>query len=336
LGMSGKLDGLSGLTNGIIRDERVFHIDDPNWFTMYNDQVVFEAQSKNVWVDSKPDVVMIEAQERLRQQGWDKLRPALSTTVRAWIMRGFLEGGLRNAKAVEVEFLGYALEVLDWGRRAWKNVPKDDRGVIFEKTFIRGVKCLHINALMQAYAQDPGPDSKYPLEDLLEEADDILREMREDPRPTGGDPHDPGFISSFYVYPAAHATSMKAYYHAQMAPQCHPDTDAATEHLRKSGNYYIEAADMYPEDDEKHAYFLNCGVQNLFRCGTPLRETLAILKRIRLAIPKMQRIWGSSAMSKEGRDEGLRYALVMETKALDQIKRGVLTLDYLGKPDWNN
>jgi hypothetical protein len=46
---------------------------------------------------------------------------------------------------------------------------------------------------------------------------------------------------------------MKAYYHRQMAPRCYPDTDAAIDHLRKSGNFYIEAADMYPEDDENHA-----------------------------------------------------------------------------------
>ena len=91
----------------------------------------------------------MEAQERLRLQGWTALRPALSTTIRAWVMRGFLEGGLRGAKSVEVEFLGYALEVLDWGSRVWKDVPKDDRGAIFERTFIRGVRSLHIRALME-------------------------------------------------------------------------------------------------------------------------------------------------------------------------------------------
>lgn len=66
-------------------------------------------------------------------------------------MRGFLEGGLRQDRATEVEFLGYALEVLDWGRLAWKNVSKDDRGAIFEHTFVRGVRSLHITALMQVY-----------------------------------------------------------------------------------------------------------------------------------------------------------------------------------------
>lgn len=257
--------------------------------------VRLEAQQKNAWVSDKPAVVISQAQSRLRLQGWDAVRPALSTTVRAWIMRGFMEGGMRRNKSAQVEFLGFALEVLDWGSRAWKDVPKDDRGAIFERTFIRGVRSLHINALMevrpsvlladdhherallnnwiQAYAQDPGPNSRYPIENLLEEADVILREMDEhDPRPTHGGSYDAGFISSFYIYPAAQATSlviilslvnsfevgsflssMKAYYYAEMAPRCYPDTDAARDHLRKSGNLYIEAANMYPEDDEKHA-----------------------------------------------------------------------------------
>ena len=30
--------GLAGLTNGILRDNRVFHIDDQKWISKYNDQ----------------------------------------------------------------------------------------------------------------------------------------------------------------------------------------------------------------------------------------------------------------------------------------------------------
>jgi hypothetical protein len=69
-------------------------------------------------------------------------------------------------------------------------------------------KTLVLTPGIQAHDQDPGPDSKFPIEDILEEADDILREMREhDPRPNDGSECDPGFISSFYIYPAAQAIS---------------------------------------------------------------------------------------------------------------------------------
>jgi hypothetical protein len=64
-------------------------------------------------------------------------------------MRGWLEGGLRGAKPVTVEWLSRALEVLDWGKIAWKNVSPTDRGVIFDSTFIRGVRSLHLNAFME-------------------------------------------------------------------------------------------------------------------------------------------------------------------------------------------
>ncbi|KIM76308.1 hypothetical protein PILCRDRAFT_826486, partial [Piloderma croceum F 1598] len=66
------------------------------------------------------------------------------------------------------------------------------------------------------------------------------------------------------------------------------------------------------------------------------RETLAILKRIRLTIPKMKRIWGSSALFQEGRDEELNRALMMEKEALDQIKKGNFTLNDLGMPEWKD
>jgi hypothetical protein len=241
----------------------VFHIDDQQWISMYNDQglesacrrlfalylyyaspVLFEALKFKAWTEGGPDLVIEEAQKRLREQGWNAVRPALSTTIRlvfsqiyqyvsadhhilsrAWIMRGWVEGGLKGTKPVTVEWLSRALEVLDWGKTAWKNVSRTDRGVIFDSTFIRAVRSLHLNAFMevgiresfeiesrltaflrQAYAQNPGPDSKFPLVDLLEEADDILCEQHVDtPSPDGE--YDPGFISSFYCYPYSQALS---------------------------------------------------------------------------------------------------------------------------------
>ena len=74
--------------------------------------------------------------------------------------------------------------------------------------------------------------------------------------------------------------------------------------------------------------YLNCGVDNLFKCGSkPIGEILPILKRIRLAIPKMKRIWNSSAMSKQGRDQILGRAAMMEKDALEMIEKGRFTLD---------
>lgn len=48
---------------------------------------------------------------------------------------------------VAAELYSRVVEVLDWGSRLWDDVPKEDRGAIFERTFIRGVKRLRIFAI---------------------------------------------------------------------------------------------------------------------------------------------------------------------------------------------
>jgi len=47
------------------------------------------------------------------------------------------------------EFYRNALEILEWGSDLWKDVPNKDRGMIFEATFIRGVKRLYLKSLME-------------------------------------------------------------------------------------------------------------------------------------------------------------------------------------------
>jgi stress-induced-phosphoprotein 1 len=40
-----------------------------------------------------------------------------------------------------------AVDVLEWGRNQWPDVSKDDRGAIFEKSFIRGAKSMFLEAM---------------------------------------------------------------------------------------------------------------------------------------------------------------------------------------------
>ena len=47
------------------------------------------------------------------------------------------------------EYYRNAVEVLEWGARIWKDLPKSDRGAIFEPSFIRGVKRLHLKSQMK-------------------------------------------------------------------------------------------------------------------------------------------------------------------------------------------
>lgn len=87
-----------------------------------------------------------------------------------------------------------------------------------------------------------------------------------------------------------------------------------------ASRYYLEAADCYAEDDENHAgkfpfimccirimwttiiVFLNAGLEMMWSCKTSIRNQLAVMERIRLAIPKMKKIWGQSSFAKQGGD----------------------------------
>jgi hypothetical protein len=61
-------------------------------------------------------------------------------------VRAFIQD---TAEGGTPQFYRQAIEVLEWGARQWKDVPKDDRGAIFEPTFVRGIKKLYIKSLMR-------------------------------------------------------------------------------------------------------------------------------------------------------------------------------------------
>lgn len=63
-------------------------------------------------------------------------------------MRGFIEHILRRQYLPAHEFLSRAIEVIEWGRTVWKDVPTEERGAIFEATFLRSVRALHLEVSM--------------------------------------------------------------------------------------------------------------------------------------------------------------------------------------------
>lgn len=63
-------------------------------------------------------------------------------------MCGFYQGALGD-KVAAIEFFRRALDVLEWGSIEWKDVHCDDRGVIFEPSFINGVRKMHLEAMWE-------------------------------------------------------------------------------------------------------------------------------------------------------------------------------------------
>jgi len=71
---------LSNLSNGIMRDSRVFRIDSNEFLTRVTDQVIFETNHWKGWPGTTgPEALQEKAMERLRKEGWDSVRPALAT-----------------------------------------------------------------------------------------------------------------------------------------------------------------------------------------------------------------------------------------------------------------
>ena len=64
-------------------------------------------------------------------------------------MQGFREDGLKSNPVGAFEYYNRVIEVLQWGRHAWRDASKDDRGAIFQPTFLTGVKCLRLDTLVK-------------------------------------------------------------------------------------------------------------------------------------------------------------------------------------------
>lgn len=322
----GNLEGLTLLSNGFMRDDRVFHINQPKWIDMYNDQVYFEVTARKAWNSEGLETIKEQAQQRLKKSGWDDVRPALAVTVRAWIMRAAFEGGLRQKPQAGVEYYRRALDLVEWGRTVWKDVPKSSRGVIFEHSFLIGIRSLYIRMFMNAYTDDPGLNSKFPLEQLKEEAEDLVKETEIAVRTRDGEPVDPGFISSFTVYPNGLAHAILGFYHVQSARYASNPMERMFSFVAAAGEY-TQASNRYPEDDELHAWYLNCTMDCLRNAGAPVDNFFMVAFKIRDSMPKMQKIWANSELALGGRDQKIQANLDRADELMKRVADKTLTLE---------
>ncbi|KZT06216.1 uncharacterized protein LAESUDRAFT_184545 [Laetiporus sulphureus 93-53] len=333
-----KVEGIPGalidLSNAMLEDPRIVHINDNSFLQVYSEQALFEAEMDGVWLTGSAKEVIADAPERQRKEGWASVRAAISTTVRMWILRGYMALGGRDDGPAAIKDYSQALEVLEWGRQAWRDVKKEDRGIIFDDQFFRGVRSIYLQALMTAERQASGNDAEDLLNTILEEAQDMLRDISSPETALPEGIYDPGFVSSFVLYPRGRALSMVGYYHNHIARQLVLQKNAsAFEHFTKAACAYFEAGQMYPEDDELHAWFLHSGLVASKLCGCPISEALPIFEKIRLAIPKMKPIWEYSGLAHTGRDGALQEDVKNEESLRKALQEGRLTPDDFILPE---
>ncbi|KAI0735556.1 hypothetical protein C8Q76DRAFT_668229 [Earliella scabrosa] len=323
---------IEGLSNAILTDSRIFHMTDINWVNMYNKQMMFELTAARAgdWADSGSKRVIEEFPARLNREGWDSARPALSISVRAWIMRAYLDANIKRSAETGLEFLKSALEVLAWGTERYRDVPNEDKGAIFQPTFIRGIKCMRLDMLMTAYSNNPGANSKYSLEDLLASADEVLAELMAIPGPPTVE--SVGFHQAFYLYPAAVAHTVRAFYYrnkGHLLRQAQGPPSEVSDLYRMAGREYMEAVKLYPMDDERYAWFTYCAFNVHWDAGAPLKYLLAFLDQLEMSIPLMKKIWEFSADAPSGRDALFQRALEQRRAWLDDINSGRISQEDL-------
>ncbi|TFK93035.1 hypothetical protein K466DRAFT_479395 [Polyporus arcularius HHB13444] len=337
-GYFGRQGVVEGLTNAIIADPRVFHISDQDFLTMYNRQMMFEIAQTKAWTENGSRDVMKQVPERLRAEGWDVVRPALSLTVRGWIMRAFLEDNLKNNVVTALDFYTSALEVLQWGQELYKDVPFSEKGQIFQPTFIRGVKSLRLDAFMKAYTKERSANPKYSLDELLAGAQELLDELVGAPtQPQTVD--DYAFILAFHRYPTGQAHAIRGFYYNEKARALRGTVQglsrAVVDLYLEATKAYTEASACYPPDEESYPWYLHCALQAMWESVGQVKCLLALLDSMKKSIVLVKRIWefGANWTSGPNSTPGfvvhLEKDMMLRDQLLEKMRRGEINRDSL-------
>ncbi|EEB89834.1 hypothetical protein MPER_12030 [Moniliophthora perniciosa FA553] len=322
------------LSNALLTDQRCFHIADPMWIQKFTKQVKAQTVGMRGWTFDSFDNVFAEVEKRLENEGWDATRRALSTTTRwvgvaltdcfahvdhvsCWIALGHLDMGLKRNVHSNLEFLDRVIKLILWGQKKWPNVSYEHRGVIFRESFLRGVRNLRLEALLQIAGEENTASGKAEaLEEVLKEAETIIKSVEEDTTPP--DP-SPTFRLAFSDYPCAHAYALKGYYYREKA-KLSRDGREESKLCMEAGKAYMTAANKYPEDDENNAWFLHVAVDCLAKGNVNPRLTLETLEKLKVAIPRMQKIWALSSLAIGGRDAMIESTLSREQEFRNRVK----------------
>ncbi|KZP28930.1 hypothetical protein FIBSPDRAFT_927324 [Athelia psychrophila] len=302
----------SDMMNGILRDPRAFQINPSKFFEMYPRQANYENISRNAWFDVGASTVKKEARQRLKKSGWDDVRPALRSTITGWFMKAFIHGST-NQFTSSVAFYSQIVEILEWGRQAFKDVSTEERGPIFKSTYVRGVKRLYMNTLLKGYIKHP---SDFKIDDAVNLAHQIIADVAQNP-PSPNEQYDPGFLLSFWKYTVSDAHAVLGYYYKALGLQAVPGSEEAREHFQDAARQYVSSANALPADDECHAYYLAIAVEAYWRRGSSLSVTLVACRRIHDSVEKARYLWGSRG---KGSSPEIRMCMAFQDEWEERIQ----------------
>lgn len=210
-----------------------------------------------------------------------------------------MELGLRNNIDAAMEFYNSAVEVLEWGRQVWRDEPKENRGVVFENSFVRGVKHLRLEAVMkvrllfQPLSVVPKLTMRVRRPSLTRRSIPSMtctrlhRKSSRTSRATqklqmGWTPASSALFGStrwhkltrtslsslgFVTISVDMNHSVVAIYYRQLAKLHRNEPQSFAKYMEQSAEMYLQAAAEYPPDDEFHT------------CASPLPLRPPIFKR---------------------------------------------------------
>ncbi|KAI0718899.1 TPR-like protein [Cerioporus squamosus] len=293
-GIEGNLNALQAIVGGLLRDQRVFHMDSEDWIESLQLQVQFELTAFGGWPEGGAETVKEESVKLLKEKGWKPTRLALASTIRAWFFRAYFVDRSGQDKATAMQYYNSIVDVLEWGARTWHDVPNSDRGYIFQKTFVRAIKRIRMAAYLSALRESES-DSEYSVEELIDMANQMVEETTKNfPKEGDDEPMDKGAWYSFHVFPVAdaHATLGAVFLQQGLSAKKDNDAEETEKMLAAAAKFYQKAAEMYPPDDEFFPYFLKVAFEAEWHRGRPLSETLPLCERIWKALPAVFKIWG--------------------------------------------
>ncbi|VDB94317.1 unnamed protein product [Peniophora sp. CBMAI 1063] len=335
--ISGTIGVLQMFCNALIQDDRCFRLDMGDFQEKMNLQIQMEltqARTPSNILDA--DAFIVGIRELHSQGGHDLSCRAMTAGLRTLICRAYLESGVTQKFAKAIDLYDNVLKIMRWGRDEWPNASKDDRGAVLEDTYILGVRRLRLVAYMQAYSNRENR-SKHTLQGLLEESESILAEVKA--LPPLKEALLPGFNMAFRDYVEGEALAHIGFYWNHVTREEQPRTESAIsrgmDNLRKSAKFYFAAAEKFPEDDERHVWYIKIGLDQLFTAGAPLFITMPVIEKVRYKLPVAQEIWQFSSMN-IGNGGGKPYEDLFGfiDEVNEMMEKGICNMNVGVSPPW--
>ncbi|KAI0041554.1 hypothetical protein FA95DRAFT_1501299 [Auriscalpium vulgare] len=255
----------------------------------------------------------------LKENGWHRVRPSVTITVRCLIIRGHMAMNMRRDYETAYTVLTKAQRIIEWGRTEWAGVSADDRGNIFSDTFYASVASMALVAFEAAYIHSHGRSRRFRREELIERADALIKHTLSIPRPAS---MNAILRLAFAVYPEAQAHSTKGLAYAKHVEYELCEDGEQKTYLRRAVDEYMKAAELYPPDEERHAQCMYDALICLFRLGAPLRETLPLMERIHSVAREIVQLWEYSELMQASLLKNINQLVVFENQVRVGMKYG--------------